>query len=218
MKFNITDQYPEEELNTIMPLSARARSWLARVNVDIPDGESIQAIGAVVMLDGLDYHHARFMKLMERLGRYFSHRGAVWGGQSSDFYQQLFPTSAETEDLNGLDHESIAYLNRLGQFHAYAKARGQASRLLKTRELMVFRNKHAAHRSIDVPKGESRDDQEFQAMAFGFYRITREGIPTYQIISNRKRYEFDMHRDHPVVMQEAIDVLFSVYPMMNGAE
>lgn len=207
MRFNIADPHLGERLSDIMPLSARARSWLARVNVGIPEDESIQAIGAITMLEGLDYHYSRFVELVNRLGPYFS-------GQ---LVQRLFPTATETEDLNSLDHETVAYLNRLGQFHTFAKAHKLAPRLLKTHELMVFRNKHTAHRSIDAPRGESQYEQEYQAMAFGFYRLTRGGFPTYQMPSGKKHHEFDMRRDHPLVMQEAIDVLFTLYPLPNDA-
>ncbi len=217
MRFNIADPHPGERLSDIMPLSARARSWLARVSVGLPDDKSIQTVGAITMLEGLDYHYARFMKLVERLGPYFSCRGAASPVQSSEFVQRLFPSATETEDLNGLDHESVAYLNRLGQFHTYAKAHGLASRLLETHELMVFRNKHTAHRSIDAPRGESQHEREYQAMTFGFYRLTRGGFPTYQILSGKRHHEFDMRRDHPIVMQEAIDVLFTLYPLPNDA-
>lgn len=217
MRFNITDPHPGERLSDIMPLSARARSWLARVTVGIPEDESIQAVGAITMLEGLDYHYSRYVELVNRLGPYFSCRGAASPANSGEIVQRLFPTAPEAEDLNGLDHESVAYLNRLGQFHTFAKAHGLASRLLKTHELMVFRNKHTAHRSIDAPKGESQHEREYQAMTFGFYRLTRGGFPTYQILSGRKHHEFDMRRDHPLVMQEAIDVLFALYPLPNEA-
>lgn len=219
MHFHIADPHPKERLNGITPLSARARSWLARVTYGIPEIESIQTVGAVTMLEGLDYHYARFMELVNRLEPYYS--GFLGGAaedlpnQSSEFAQRPFPTTTEMEDLNALDHESVAYLNRLGQFHTFAKARGLAARLVKAHELMVFRNKHAAHRSIDKPRGESQQEREHQAMTFGFYRLTRAGFPTYQIISGKRHHEFQMRRDHPIVMQEAIDALFTLYRPLN---
>jgi len=54
-------------------------------------------------------------------------------------------------------------------------------------------------------------------MTFGFYRLTRGGFPTYQIISDKRHHEFEMRRDHLIVMQEAIDVLFTLYPLPNDA-
>ena len=220
MRFNVADRHRGEKLSSITPLSARARSWLARVTLGIPEGESIQAVGAVAMLEGLDYHYAQFMELVNRLGPYYSRVLGLaedLSSQSNQSAPRLFPTATETEYLTALDHESVAYLNRLGQFHAYAKTRGLATRLATARELMIFRNKHTAHRSIDMPRGESKQEQEYQAMAFGFYRLTRGGFPTYQIISGKMRREFQMHRDHPIVMQEAVDALFSLYPPPNDA-
>lgn len=221
MHFHVADPRPGQKLSGITPLSARARSWLARVTFGIPEGESIQVVGAVTILEGLDYHCARFMDLVNRLEPYYSRVAGEVAGDSPDKSGQspsrLFPTVAENEDLNALDHESVAYLNRLGQFFAYAKARGLATRLVKAHELMVFRNKHTAHRSIDAPRGESQQEQEHQAMSFGFYRLTRGGFPTYQIVSGKKHHEFQMRRDHPMVMQEAIDVLFTAYPPPSDA-
>jgi hypothetical protein len=208
MRFNIADPRPGEKLSDIAPISVRARSWLARVNPGIPDEESIQAIGAVIMLEGLDYHYAQYMALMERLGSYMAIRSAPLSSQP---IERLIPTATEAKDLNCLDHEAVAYLNRLGQFNFYVKSRGATSPVRRISELMIFRNKHTAHRSIDTPKGESRHDLDYQAMAFGFYRLTRGGSPNYQITSNGKHYEFEMQRDHPVVMQEAIDVLVDLY-------
>ena len=222
MQFHIADPHPEERLSGIAPLSARARSWLARVTYSIPESESIQTVGAVTMLEGLDYHYARFMEIVNRLEPYYSRifEEAVEDlpYQEREFAHRLFPTATEAEGLNALDHEAVAYFNRLGQFHAYAKARGIAARLAKANELMVFRHKHTAHRSIDVPKGESQQEREHQAMTFGFYRLTRSGFPTYQLISGKKHHEFQMRRDHPVVMQEAIDVLFNLYPLTTDAK
>ncbi|MFA6313101.1 MAG: hypothetical protein WCV99_07685 [Sterolibacterium sp.] len=220
MRFHIADPNPDESLSGIMPLSTRARSWLARVSYDIPEDESIQTVGAVTMLEGLDYHYSRFMDLVTSLGPYYSRFLGGAAGDSLDqpreFERRLFPTATETEDLNALDHEAVAYLNRLGQFHTYAKARGLAARLVKVHELMVFRNKHTAHRSIDAPRDESQQDREHQAMTFGFYRLTRSGFPTYHIVSRRKHREFQMRRDHPMIMKEAIDALFTLYPPPNG--
>lgn len=217
MRFNIADPRHGERLSDIIPLSARARSWLARVNAGIPEDESIQVVGAITMLEGLDYHYSRFEELVKRLGPYFTCRVAASSVNSGEFVQRLLPTATEIEDLNGLDHESVAYLNRLGQFHAFVNARGLASRLLKTHELMVFRNKHTAHRSIDAPRGENQYEREYQAMAFGFYRLTRDGFPTYQLPSGKMHHEFDMRRDHPLIMKEAIEILFTLYPFPNEA-
>lgn len=216
MEFHIADHHPKERLSSITPLSARARSWLARVTYRIPKDESIKTVGAVTMLEGLDYHYARFMELVNCLDPYYSRiSGRPAQGladQSCESAQRLFPTAAEAEYLDALDHEAVAYLNRLGQFQTYARARGLAARLVKASDLLVFRQKHTAHRSIDAPKDESQQEREHQAMTFGFYRLARAEFPVYQIVSNRKHQEFEMRRDHPIVMQEAIGVLFTVFP------
>ena len=213
MRLHVADPCPGQMLSDITSLSTRARSWLSRVVTRIPEDESIQVVGAIAMLEGLDYHHDEFMKLVIQLTPYYAR---ILGGdtmnQVAEHKTNPFPTAVESKSLDALDHEAVAYLNRLGQLHSFAKAKALATRMPKARELVVFRNKHTAHRSIDAPKGDSRQEQEYQAMTVGFYRLTRSGFPSYQITVANKPCEFHMGRDHPIVMQEATDALFGLYP------
>lgn len=211
MRFNISDPHPGVQLNEIMPLSARAHSWLARVSEEIPDDQSIQIVGVVTMLEALDYHHERFMALVGGLASYFLFRTEISPSMSNEDMQRLIPTPSQKKLLRALDHEAVAYFNRLGQLHAFAKKRRLLYCMQRTDQLMVFRNKHTAHRSIDAPRGESKDEQDYQAMAFGFHLLTQGGFPIYQILSDKRHLNFDMRQDHIVVMQEAIQALFSTY-------
>ena len=97
------------------------------------------------MLSGLDYHFERFLTLQQqRL------RAGFWS------------------DDGQMRHEAVAYLNRLGQFchfvdSAFVKGINSdlANGIPAIRALMVFRNKHTAHRSIDDPRKEDTDELKF---------------------------------------------------------
>jgi hypothetical protein len=121
--------------------------------------------GAIEIMRGMDYHNDRYQGIV------------------------LTYVSGENADLNDLDHEVVAYLNRVGQFHSFAQSDfvvnivGGASISVPTIvQLQLFRNKHTAHRSIDSPRGESRHHQITQAMSLTPYmgRIyrPRSGIST----------------------------------------
>jgi hypothetical protein len=215
MRFYIADPRPGQDLDAIEPLSVRARSWLARVATRETNVNTISVVGAITMLEGLDYHYSKFMDLVSRLSPYYTRTMAdePWIGrdQVENYPSPLLPTLREIADLDALDHEAVAYLNRLGQFFAHARAQGFDSQLHKARQLMPFRNKHTAHRSIDSPRNETMKEQESQAMAFGFYRYIRAGFPAYQIASDRKHHDFHMRRDHPLVMQESLDAIIANY-------
>lgn len=218
MRFNIYDPHPGIRLNEIMPLSARARSWLARVVKEVPDDESIRVVGVVTMLEGLDYHHERFLTLVGELASYFLFKTEISPSMSNEDMQRLIPTSLERKLLRALDDEAVAYFNRLGQLHAFAKGRKLIDCMQKTDQIMVFRNKHTAHRSIDAPRRESKDEQNWQAMAFGFHLLVQGGFPIYQIVSDGVHLNFDMRNDHVVVMQEAIQALSATYQLQQLLE
>jgi hypothetical protein len=75
---------------------------------------------------------------------------------------------------------------------------------------MLFRHKHTAHRSIDAPHNvDVPAVMEKQAMAFGFGQMFgRDYFPMFQIHDHRGVYvHFHMRDDHPVIMQQALDLL-----------
>jgi hypothetical protein len=91
-------------------------------------------------------------------------------------------------------HEAVAYLNRMGQFHSFARSRfveevlGDGESLLPSfRTLKIFRDKHAAHRSMDDPRRAERDDPSIafdHALSLGPYgaeiRLTPEATNRFR--------------------------------------
>ncbi len=212
MRFHIADPKPRKKLVDILPRSLRAQSWLARANAigSIPSNRIVQVAGGVTILSGLDYHHDQFTIRFNRLEAYFDLQVAGLPGQNAGIPWRP-ATSTERRNLDALDHEALAYLNRLGQFWYFAKAMHRKHMVPRITELLSFRHKHGAHRSIDMPQGESVSTLEGHAMAFGFYRLAINQYPVYQLYDKGKHINFHVRDDHVIVMNEAIRVFRALY-------
>jgi len=219
MEFNFQDAFPSLPLGDIYPLSARAQSWLARASKrsDFLDKPSTQIAGAVYMLCGLDYHHRQFVIHIEQLAPYYTRKKAFLEhirelpSGSAVSPQNIFPTEIERDHLDALHHEAVAYINRLGQFVSFAKAMKLEAMCTRAKELISFRNKHTAHRSIDDPRDEPFELQEMHAMAFNFYQLNNGAFPIFQIYDQGHHINFHMRDDHAVLMDEAMALLQSLY-------
>ena len=218
MRFNVADPSPGTSLNEVLPLALRARVWLARATLSptFPEHQSVQFVGALHMIEGFEYHQTQFTKHLQASAGYLGRVDAMFALLSQDAQPTniAIPIATETEKshLEALDHEAIAYLNRVGQFFYFAKSVGKIEAIPTISYLTSFRNKHTAHRSIDAPRKEDEAHQQMQAMAFGFHRLTLHGMPRYQIIDDGEHKQFCMAEDHPLVMREATDLLLSLHP------
>jgi len=150
----VIDEHPGVELDAIFPISSRVACFIAR-NKDkqVLKQHFLNVQGAVEMLKGLDYHHDNFMFIIGELAKIGIFGDAI---------------GLETK----LFHETVAYLNRLGQFYYFTRSSFVKERCLTVESLTtsiskhaVFRMKHSAHRSIDAPKGESEHIQMAQALS-----------------------------------------------------
>jgi hypothetical protein len=140
--WNIKDNHSGEPIDAIHPLSARAWSLLARNRAKplaIPG--FINLSGAIEMLEGLEYHCDNIVRFSDDLAK------------------------GEKVPETHINHEAIAYINRLGQFYYFAKSDfvrvavpDFAATIPTLCKFMVFRNKNTAHRSIDAPKPDDTDD------------------------------------------------------------
>jgi hypothetical protein len=215
------DPCPGTPLNQITPIITRAYSWLARVANDLPHDKNIQYSGAIFMLAGMHHHFCATQAHLAVLADYLA-RHKSWDSRWAEAIQRNeefteAPPQMTPQDIdysNKVAHEAVAYLNRLGQFHAFAKANGQ-QQLTKTTELMLFRNKNAAHRSIDCPRKE--DDylsMWSQATSLGgFYRMFRGENPIFQIPDHKDAWvEFSILEDHPKILLECMSALESIAP------
>jgi hypothetical protein len=157
MSWNFADPFPSLPLDDIFPVSARALTWLARASKasTFAEDHCVQIASGANMLGGLDYHHENFLNRLNHLAPYCQRQAArlkhAMEKQSGEPPSPL-ATDSERVVLDGLHHEAFAYLNRLGQFYAFAKALCVERFLSRASELMLFRHKHAPHRSIDDPR------------------------------------------------------------------
>lgn len=218
IKFNFPDAFPLSPLNEIHPISVRAQSWLSRASKisDFLGKPHTQILGGVLFLSGLDYHHDQFLSHFDSLESYYVRKIKFMAQMRQTGSSELSPIPNRTEKfhLDAIHHEAVAYINRLGQFMYFAKAMGLDAECQRGKELLSFRNKHTAHRSIDDPRGESIDIKEMQAMAFNFYQLSDNSLfPIFQIQQSEQTINFHMRDDHLVVMKEAMALLEILTPI-----
>jgi hypothetical protein len=211
IEFNFQDAFPLSPLNEIHPISVRAQSWLSRASKisNFLGKPQTQILGGVLFLSGLDYHHDQFLKHYKNLKPYYLRKKRFMEQMCKAGSSELspLPSHIEKNHLDAMHHEAVAYINRLGQFMYFAKAMKLDAICLRGKELLSFRNKHTAHRSIDDPRGESLDVKEMQAMAFNFYQLNDGSFPIFQIQQAGQIVNFHMRDDHVVVMKEAMALL-----------
>jgi hypothetical protein len=152
--FRIEDPSLGVPIDEIVPISKKTWALLARHQSSPPLKTGfLNVYGAVDMIDGLEHHHSHFMVLVDRLCTV-----PAFTNESKAVERQL-------------RHEVVAYLNRMGQFYHFTKSKfvarhiTDATRLIPTiLKFKPFRDKYAAHRSIDLPRPEdSADAQQLQA-------------------------------------------------------
>lgn len=142
--WNVKDPHSDEPLEEINPLSARAWSALIRSkDKDVVKDGFMNLVGAVDIMHGLEYHHNRFCTIVNAI---------------ADL--PLLDSMSE-HNKRYLVHETVAYLNRLGQFNYFSSSTFVKDRITNWTEIVPtimkfvrFRHKHSAHRSIDKPKEE----------------------------------------------------------------
>lgn len=179
-----------------------------------PEARFVQIAGSMNILSGLDYHHHQFMLRVDRLVPYYDRHPSFTKHAPDHSNENLvwpIATDAEREHFDALDHEAVAYLNRIGQLFYFARSLQLKQLLPRVTELLSFRHKHTAHRSIDVREDESTDLLEMHAMSFGFHRLTLHEFPIYQIYDKEKYVHFHVRDDHPVVMCEAMSLLLAIH-------
>ncbi len=229
---NFVDPCVGIPLDDIHPLSLRATSHVARSrNLPILKHAFVNIFGAIEMMDGLGYHHSRFMNLVECC-------------------RTVVPTQQTAGELR---HEAVAYLNRLGQFWSFSKSDivkkhcPNSDDVLPTfSKLIVFRNKHTAHRSIDDPRNGDTEglqkmnaislsimgpqffspkpgcaptvistintDQELDELRCSLYRNEYWGFQIYDV-KNSTHVNIYLERDHDLLMQEAYNLIGILLPL-----
>jgi hypothetical protein len=224
--YTFQDCHPDLALKDIDPLSRRAMVLLVRnQNNRAPKAGQMHILGAIDMLDALEYHHAAHMRVIGQLA-------------------QTPLMSGETETLRrNLLHEVMAYLNRMGQFYYFARS-AFVKQFVPDPEAFIpthlrikrFRDKHSAHRSLDAPRPEDTPHHQHvhawalssfggwlfapkpataradgsQAIGLRFLSPERMWLGAYhqlQLYDEDDCLNFSMEREHPLIAEEAYKLL-----------
>ncbi|GAB4516639.1 MAG: hypothetical protein Tsb004_26500 [Allomuricauda sp.] len=186
-EWTVRDSYPEKDLDEINPISVRAYSLISRNESLLYEKiGAIELLGVLKMMEGLDYHYGQFLK-----------------------FKNL---ESNTHRI----HEIVAYLNRVGQIYYFLKSDFTKNlievedplNLVPTiKEIIVFRKKATAHRSIDSPFDETIEYRNRQALAFigfqtnYFQDFERFILPTEEKGKTKWNY-FTPEIDHPKLILE----------------
>jgi hypothetical protein len=134
-------------LGSIEIVSERIRSLLVRSKSPLVEDNFVQLVGIVDMASGLEYHY-------------------------KSAFNHLKQGSEPLARMVFVQHDIVAWLNRLGQFYYFVqselvKSFGLTQKITKILTLLPLRNKNSAHRSIDAPRRNDEVSQlPYQALTF----------------------------------------------------
>jgi hypothetical protein len=223
--YPLQDLWPDLCLSQIEPISSRALALMAR-NRDrtVLKTDFDRLLGAIEMMEGMEYHHDNFVRICGQLA------------------------NGARLDRISLNHEAVAYVNRMGQFYAFATSkwvkktfiRDPSSLIPTIGRLIVFRRKHAAHRSIDAPRPDDTEDLMWShtlslAGAFrhqwtlkpnrpapclaatdaaeadrALQQLYRDAYVGFQILDGKTLVDFYIERDHPTIIGDAYRLIEQV--------
>jgi hypothetical protein len=175
-----------------------------------------QIMGSLQFLEGLEYHYNNF----------------------TNHLQNLAAKECLSDD-SMLDHEAVAYINRLGQVYYFIRFLRKLKQCPKIKELYLFRRKNTGHRSIDLPTDEDTQheqiwqsgclrrksfsgkfDENFTVDDFQEYKndflnpkryIHKKVFVSYQILSGNKHADFTPQIDHPIILKEIEEVYIKLF-------
>jgi hypothetical protein len=225
--WNILDPCPGVPLTDVLPVSERAWCLMARNRgKDVLDTGFVNIAGAIEMMRGLDYHYGQFVAIMANIASEVE-------ANSPHRTEDDIPFPVSIEKASSLNHEAVAYVNRIGQIATFARSTfmknqiGNTASLIPTlTSLLAFRNKHSAHRSLDDPRPEDTPDLQrvharslapfgrlFQPKVSGttasIHTLWKDCYLCYQIYDDKaKNYAtLVIQRDHETIINEAYSLI-----------
>lgn len=206
--FHIRDSHPDVELCEIEPTEARIKRLVSR-NLHVCESldKNVSIVGSLRIIDGLSYHYKNYKRLCVEpesyLKRYRGYAVELKSGvQMADLQAPDLTNRDETLLLDGIHNETVAYFNRMGQFFYFEQQSGPTFLLSNISSLMPYRNKHAAHRSIDAPPDEAVVDRRLEAISIGLASRASNRVPIATLKHGNEFLQFSFDDDHPVVIQE----------------
>lgn len=212
--YYIPDNYPRKDINQILPYSQRAQSLYARNKENNNLREAYLFIsGAISMFEGLEYHFDNFVKFNLKNKNVFDLREP-----NRELFVKKLRSNARMKSINKQVHEAIAYINRLGQLYYFFisdfaidnlhKNQKDIKLLIpKIQKIVQFRMKHAAHRAMDVPRGETQDTKDYLEIIFRGGLYDNDSNLMFQLnMGKGAEYDFNIIKDHNTIMNEAYEL------------
>lgn len=201
--YNISDPHPDNKIEEIPTYSQRVLSLYAKTHKKMDRGHQ-SIYGAIMMIGGLEYHFSNFSSAHQRAHIVFPYTSEHIILMESPEYRQ---------QMEVLKHETIAYLNRLGQFRVFVRSQFVQSKigpinLPKKIEkiLYYFRDRYSAHRAID----KSPDVCALDTFYLGTLR-NKDGNIMFQYQDKGNDFlNLDLIESHPYIMDETSKILMKV--------
>ena len=154
------------------------------------------------MIDGLIYHHSNYIKAMYSLYPF-----------TTETYSNKLKVEKNGMLYKVMRHETIAYLNRLGQFYYFAKSQKSIMicDLMPTIiKFIPLRMKGTAHRALDAPR--TNDVEEFSIqldnLMHGSSKLYFKGRFILQLrLSNGEFLHFGIIEEHDKIIFEAKELI-----------
>lgn len=181
--YKIHDIFAGHDLTDIQAVSDRARSLLARNYKErdciFQDDGMLNVIGAIDMIDGMEYHFE--LACNDRNAFHRQHNHIAYLNRLGQFYSFLKSSFVKELGLNAEDDFPVL------------------------REKYGLRLKVSAHRSIDDPRRETQEEKLNSAIVFTVLDEPKyEGRSyTYKALVNDEVVSLCLEKDHPVIMSEA---------------
>jgi hypothetical protein len=170
-------------------------------------------VGIKQIIKGLEYHYNNYKKLSEKLHD-IDYKGEL------TVQDRCVRLSENADIYKAMQHEAIAYLNRMGQFYYFAISNKVKRKIRDPKKMiptiiyfMPFRHKQSAHRGSDYPR---EDDNQFAMLqlnrVFSSSIVRIEQNVVFQIFLG-KAFEdvrqLDILKEHKKIINEAIELLSS---------
>lgn len=194
--WNISDNYPQEDIGNIFPISERMQSIYARIrdkaNLNL---SPLNILSVIDMVKALEYHHGNFKNYTADIPADFLERSA-----------------ADQEKIQNAKFEAIAYINTVGQVHGWLKSSSINMQQPMISEIYTsFRSKYTAHRSIDDPRKETNYEQELHMFVFRsqLWNANKELVFQIQKVAGNT-VQLNILIDHQIILREVLDVFQTV--------
>jgi len=178
--WKVIDPSPGMELNEISPMHKRITALYSR-NKENFDEHQLIIMGAIFAIKGLEYHYQNFQKIVSN-------------------------NNCEDES-ESLKHEAIAYLNQLYIFFEALGQKTTGIKKSKIKNLLKIRHKYQ-HKEL---KKENCEERFFYLeLSFCAGTLSNGKYPIFQYQDVNKKYiEFDMTKDHQLIMEEMYEIFTS---------